>query len=255
MKKLSLDDRVKNVHESLSGVDKKLAVISGKGGVGKTTLSINLAAHLAKAGKRVALLDADVDCPNINKYLCINEGFAMEEEKIKPIEKFGMKVVSFASLQEKEDQPTIWRGPMLSNALLEILEKTNWGTLDYLIIDLPPGTSDLALTTMQMIKPEGIIIVTTPQQAATVDAKKSANMSNELEVPVLGVIENMSGSIFGEGGGEKAAEELGVRFLGRVNLSKEINNSNENCEPAVLSSQGNDFRKVAENIKKAIESQ
>jgi len=242
-----MGERAKRVQEALSGVDKKLAVMSGKGGVGKTTIAINLAAYLAK-DKRVGLLDADVDCPNVNKFLGINEPFGIENGKITPIEKFGIKVVSFASLQEREDEPIIWRGPMLSNAITEILEKTRWGHLDYLVADLPPGTSDVALTIMQILKPDGMIVVTTPQKASVVDAKKSANMAKKLNVPVLGIIENMGGDIFGEGGGEKAAEELGIDFLGRLGLSKVISRSGEEGKPFILDNGNRDFEAIVENL-------
>lgn len=229
----SANENKEKIKESLSRVGAVIAVMSGKGGVGKTTVSVNLAALLAR-NKKVALLDADVDCPNVNKFLNINEKFNIKNNEIIPIEKFGIRIVSFAFLQKKEDDPTIWRGPMLSNAILEIVNKVNWGDLDYLVIDLPPGTSDAALTIMQILKPDGMVTVTTPQKASVVDAKKSVNMARKLNIPVLGIIENMSGDIFGKGGGKKASEELNVDFLGELDLNKEINQSNEEGKPFIL---------------------
>lgn len=224
---------VESIHQNLAGVEKKIVVMSGKGGVGKTTIAINLAAQLAKKSE-TALLDADVDCPNINDFLGIERGFSLKNNKLLPLERFGMKVVSFASLQEKKDVPTIWRGPMLSKALKEILNKTNWGSLDYLVVDLPPGTSDAPLTIMQVLKPDGAIVVTTPNKAALTDAKKSVKMAEQLSVSVWGILENMSGEIFGTGGGESAAAELGVEFLGRVSLDKRISQAAEEGYPFLL---------------------
>ncbi len=247
-----MQERMESIQKSLSNVGKKLAVISGKGGVGKTTISVNLAALLAKENK-VGLVDADVDCPNINNFLGIKERFSVERGKIIPIEKFGMKIASFASIQEKPDQPTIWRGPMLSNAIMELLEKVNWEDLDYLVIDLPPGTSDAALTVMQIIKPDGIVVVTTPQTASVLDAKKSANMARQLDVPILGILENMAGEIFGSGGGKKAAEELGINFLGQIGLNRKISKSSESGKPFILEESNPEFQKIAEKIISEIE--
>jgi len=237
------------IARNLNGVKYKLAVMSGKGGVGKTTTAINLAAFLAKNHK-VSILDADIDCPNVNKFLGIHKRFSVKGGKIIPVEKFGMKVVSFASFQEREDQAIIWRGPMLSKVLMEVLEKVEWGELDYLIVDLPPGTSDAPLTIMQMLKPDGIIIVTTPQDAALIDAKKSANMAKKLDVPVLGVVENMAGDIFGSGGGERIAKDLDVDFLGRLELDVRISRSTEKGIPFVLEKfeKTGEFKRIAERI-------
>lgn len=225
------------IAENLAGVNRKIAIMSGKGGVGKTTIAVNIAAFLAKEHK-VSILDADVDCPNVNRFLGIKERFSARGNRIIPVEKFGMKVVSFASFQEREDQPIIWRGPMLSNALMQVLGQTEWGKLDYMIADLPPGTSDAPLTIMQMLRPDGMVIVTTPQAVAVTDAKKSANMAGRMGVPVLGVIENMSGKVFGSGGGERAARELGVDFLGRIRLDAGISGSAEKGIPLVTEKNG-----------------
>ncbi len=244
-------ERVKMVEENISGIRHKIAVMSGKGGVGKTTIAVNLAAFLAKDSK-IALLDADIDCPNVNKFLSINERFSAKGDRIMPVKRFGMKVVSFASLQESEDQPIIWRGPMLSNAIMQVLGQVEWGKLDYLVVDLPSGTSDAPLTIMQVLKPDGIIIVTTPQNVAVVDARKSANMAKTLGVPVLGIIENMSGDVFGRGGGEKAANDLGIDFLGRLELKAEIVKSGESGRPFVLDDckSAGEFKKIIDKLNK-----
>jgi len=248
------------IKSNMKKIKYKIAVMSGKGGVGKTTVAINLAISLAKskinAGKdnKVAILDADIDCPNVNKFMGIEKKLSIKNEKIIPIEKYGISVVSFASLQEREDQPIIWRGPMLSKAIMELLEQVEWGELDYLIIDLPPGTSDASLTIMQELVPDGIIIVTTPQDVAVVDAKKSANMAKELDIHVLGIIENMSGEIFGSGGGEKAATDIGIRFLGRLKLDAEIARCAEKKKPFVLeqSKSTEEFKNIVNTIVKEV---
>ncbi|RLI98704.1 MAG: ATP-binding protein [Candidatus Aenigmatarchaeota archaeon] len=227
---------------------RKIAVMSGKGGVGKTTISVNLAA-LSSIKHKVALFDADVDCPNVNGFLGIDQRFSVREGKIVPIDKFGMKVVSFASMQENENDPIIWRGPMLSNAIIEMLKKTEWGDLDYIVIDLPPGTSDAPLTIMQAVKPDGVIVVTSPQKASVIDAEKAVNMAKEMGIPVLGIIENMSGKIFGMGGGEKSAKKLGIEFLGRIELDRTITLSCERGVPFVLGdSEQSKFREIVERI-------
>jgi len=245
--KQSLEGRLKRMQKNTSDTGIKIAVMSGKGGVGKTTVAVNLAACLAR-DSAVGLFDADVDCPNINKFLGINGRFSIRDGKIEPVDRFGIKVISPASLQERATDPIIWRGPMLSNAIIELLDKTEWGNLDYLIIDLPPGTSDVPLTVMQSLKPDWVIIVTTPQDVSVTDAEKAANMAKELDIPVLGVIENMSGDIFGEGGGKRAAKELGVNFLGRIGLDRKISASCEHGKPAVLedSNLSGVFRGIAE---------
>lgn len=213
-------DQRKQVMEKLGSIGKKIAVMSGKGGVGKTTVAVNLAALLAEQGK-VGLLDADIDCPNVNRFLGITEKFKSLEGRLYPVEKHGMKIASMASLQEREDTAIIWRGPMISHAILQFLESVEWGKLDYLVIDTPPGTSDAALTVAQMLALDGIVIVTTPHSAALVDAKRTISMARQLNVPVLGVVENMTGSIFGTNAGKMAAENE-IPLLGSIELSKEL---------------------------------
>lgn len=245
----------KGILRNLRGIRYKIAVMSGKGGVGKTTVAINIAASLSK-DNRVSILDADVDCPNVNKFLGIRERFSAKGDRIIPVERFGMKIVSFASFQEREDQPIIWRGPLLSNALMQVLGQVEWGDLDYLIVDLPPGTSDAPLTIMQMLKPDGMVIVTNPQDVALTDARRSVNMARKMGVPVLGIIENMAGDVFGRGGAERAARDLGIPFLGRIELDAVISRSAERGEPLALERHkiAEDFRKITGEIIRNLEN-
>ncbi|MBM4406192.1 MAG: Mrp/NBP35 family ATP-binding protein [Chloroflexi bacterium] len=208
----------KRISERLAKIKNKVAVYSGKGGVGKSTVAVNLAVLLAQRGKAVGLLDADIDCPNCLKLLKADSQPDVIDGQITPAVMHGVKVVSMASFQRNEEEAIIFRGPMIHNALTQFIEVTDWGDLDYLIIDMPPGTSDAALTVMQTLQLDGFIIVTTPQELAILDAKRSINMIKKLNVKVLGVVENMAGDIFGKGGGEKLAKEAGVPFLGSIEL-------------------------------------
>ncbi len=249
----AMEETREGISRNLGGIKRKIAVMSGKGGVGKTTVAVNLAASLAKDG-RVSLLDADIDCPNVNRFLGIKESLSARDDRIMPAERYGMKVVSFASLQEREDQPVIWRGPMLSNAIMQLLGQVEWGKSDYMVVDLPPGTSDAPLTIMQMLRPDGVVIVTSPQQVSVVDARKSAKMVTRLGIPVAGIVENMSGDVFGSGGGEKAAEELGEAFLGRIPLDPVISGSADKGKPFVLddSTAAEEFGKITETVRKRL---
>ncbi len=220
----------------LSKIKHKIMVMSGKGGVGKTTVSVNLALELARRGFKVGLLDADIHGPNVPLMLGL-EGSRLEvsEEGIEPIV-IGdneLKVVSMSFLLQSPDTPVIWRGPLKMGALRQFLSEVNWGELDFLIVDLPPGTGDEPLSIAQLIKDmDGSIVVTTPQEVALLDSRKSVNFSKKLGVHVLGIIENMSGfvcphcgkevNLFKVGGGEKAAKEHGVPFLGRIPLDPKV---------------------------------
>ncbi len=220
--------------ERLRTIKYKVAVVSGKGGVGKTTIAVNLAAYLASKKHRVAILDADIDCPDVHKMLGINDKLEKEDGQIIPVEKFGMKVVSTAGIYEKEDQPIIWRGSMITKMISEFILNAEWGDLDYLFVDTPPGISDAIYTVIQLLDLDGIIIVTTHQELSLVDARKAINMGRDLNVPILGVIENMSSEIFGKGGAEKIAKDMKVKFLGRINLDKKISELTDSGKPAVL---------------------
>jgi len=220
----------KAIKEHMDKIGKKILIMSGKGGVGKTTVTVNLANALVDGGHTVGILDTDLHGPNVAKMLGCEDGqlYSNDEGKtFEPVEvRKGLKVMSLAFATSK-DQPIVWRGPMKMSAIRQFLEQVDWGALDYLLIDSPPGTGDEQLTVCQSIKPmTGAIIVTTPQDVAILDARRSVNFAKQLKLPVLGVIENMSGLIcphcgqeidlFGKGGGKKMAEEMEVPFLGAV---------------------------------------
>ena len=221
------------ITQNLAQIKTKVAVYSGKGGVGKTTVAVNLAATLAHQGNAVGLLDVDIDCPNVTKVLGITEPPAHANGKLIPSERFGVKVVSMGFFQQKEDEAIIWRGPMVHNAINQFLQLTQWGDLDYLVVDLPPGTSDSPLTVMQTLPLDGFIMVTTPQMLAQLDAKRSINMVRKLNVKVLGVVENYTGDIFGQGAGEALAKDLDIPFLGSMALRSDYR---DETKPTVLTS-------------------
>ena len=224
----------KMVADTLASVGTKIGVYSGKGGVGKTTVSVNLAVTLAQTGKDVGILDVDIDCPNVVRALAVAEKPEVgEDNRMIPPEAFGVKVMSMAFFQKKEDEATIWRGPMIHNAINQLLQSTNWGKLDYLIVDLPPGTSDSPLTVMQTLSLDGFVVVTTPQDLSKIDALRSINMIKKLNIPVLGVVENFSGEIFGTGAGKALANLAKVDHLGNLSLKIDYR---ESVKPTVLTS-------------------
>lgn len=208
----------KRISDSLKSIGNRIGIYSGKGGVGKTTVAVNLAVTLAKQGYNTVLFDCDIDCPNVTRVLRISEGPVERDGKMIPSSRFGVKVMSMAFFQENEDEAIIWRGPMIHNAINQFLQMTDWGDPDYMIIDLPPGTSDAPLTVMQVLNVDGFVVVSTPQELAALDAKRSINMIRKMNLEVLGVVENMSGGIFGAGAAEEMAHELGIPLLGSVTL-------------------------------------
>jgi len=220
-----------------------IAIGSGKGGVGKSTVSLNIALALAKDGAKVGLLDADIYGPNIPRMLGLDRlPETPEGQKIKPADAFGLKVVSIGFLVQA-GQPLIWRGPMLHSAIQQFITDFDWGDLDYLVVDLPPGTGDVQLSLTQSLPISGAVIVTTPQQVAIDDAFRAVNMFEKLETPLFGIVENMSyyempdGSrqfIFGENGGERLSTQAGVRFLGRIPLDPKIGIGGDIGSPIVL---------------------
>ena len=230
--------------DKIPDVRNVIAVASGKGGVGKSTVSANLALALAALGHKVGLLDADIYGPSQQIMMgTTEEPKGNPEGKIHPVEApGGVKVMSFGFLVDP-DQPVIWRGPMLQKALEQFVGDVLWGELDYLVVDLPPGTGDVALTLCQNVPMAGVVIVTTPQDVALVDARKSLHMFRKLEVPVLGIVENMSvyecpecghvEHIFGAGGGRRTADELGVPFLGSIPLDAAIVTGGDSGKPVV----------------------
>ncbi len=250
--------RAANPQELIPGVRHVIAVASGKGGVGKSTVSANLAVALALTGAKVGLLDADVYGPTLPLLMGIHKKPLMKETpegpKIVPIAAHGVLVISMGFFIE-EDQAIVWRGPMLGKAIHQLFGDVLWGDLDYLIVDLPPGTGDVPMSLAQMVPISGVVIVMTPQQVARDIGNKSVLMFRTLEqssgraIPILGVVENMSGDIFGTGGAEQTAERLGVPFLGRVPLDPQICASGDAGTPAVLaapdSEQAQAFRSLA----------
>ena len=226
--------------ESISNI---IAVGSGKGGVGKSTTAVNLALALQREGARVGLLDADIYGPSIPSMLGVKGQPSTDGEHIIPKEAHGLKVMSIGFLVE-EDTAMIWRGPMVTSALQQLLGDTLWGPLDYLIIDLPPGTGDIQLTLAQKIPVAGAVIVTTPQDIALIDAKRAVNMFRKVDVPVLGVVENMSThictscgheeAIFGHGGGAEMAKEFELPLLGQLPLTMEIRSSLDAGKPTMM---------------------
>ena len=228
----------------IPGVKNIIAVGAGKGGVGKTTVAVNLAIALAKYGGRVGMIDGDVYGPNVPIMLGVSTQLESDDKKIVPAEKYGIRVVSMGFLT-KDDAPIIWRGPMLHGVVRQFFQDVRWGELDYLVIDMPPGTGDVALSLTQTVPVAGAIVVTTPQTVSLADSRRAIAMYRKLEVPTLGLIENMShyvcpscaheSDIFGKGGGERLAEELSVPFLGQIPIYESIRVGGDTGIPLVIS--------------------
>jgi ATP-binding protein involved in chromosome partitioning len=247
--------------EILPGVKNTIAVASGKGGVGKSTVSVNLAVALANEGARVGLVDADIYGPSIPLMMGINGRPAIRNQRLQPMENWGVKVMSIGFLVDPM-QAVIWRGPMASGAIKQFMTDVDWGELDYLVFDLPPGTGDIQLTLVQTIPLTGAVIVTTPQDISLADARKGFVMFEKVNVPVLGLIENMSfyvcshcghrEEIFDNGGGRRAAEELGIPFLGEIPIYTSIRRSGDTGKPIVLDGQvggpGECISRIARNM-------
>lgn len=229
---------------AIPGIKHIVAVASGKGGVGKSTTAVNLAATLSTLGFNVGLLDADIYGPSIPRLLDITHKPTLRGEKIVPIEKYGMKIMSMGFLMD-EESPVIWRGPMIVSALMQMTREVIWGELDFLIIDMPPGTGDAQLTMAQQTPLSGAVIVSTPQDLALIDARKGLKMFKDVDVPILGIIENMSSfvcphcgetsEIFGCGGAEADAHRLDVMFLGAIPLHMDIRKNSDAGTPLIVS--------------------
>jgi ATP-binding protein involved in chromosome partitioning len=252
--------------EPLSRIRHKIIISSGKGGVGKSTVSANLARALILKGYRVGILDADITGPNIPKLLGIeDQKLRKGEEGIEAADANGIKVVSMALILSSRDSAVVWRGPMKMAAIKQFIQDVNWGDLDFLLVDLPPGTSDEPLSVVQLIPDlSGAVIVTTPQEVALLDSRKAVNMIKSMKVPVLGVVENMSGlccphcgktiNIFNAGGGRQMAEEMDVPFLGAIPLDPNVSSLGDagvtfagNSNPV-----GTCFQEIVERLLKAI---
>jgi ATP-binding protein involved in chromosome partitioning len=225
------------------GVRNVIAVGAGKGGVGKTTVAVNLALALARCGSRVGILDGDIYGPNVPIMLGVQAQLGTDRDKIVPAEKFGMQVVSMGFLTS-DDSPVIWRGPMLHGVIQQFFRDVRWGDLDYLIVDMPPGTGDVALSLSQTVPVSGAVVVTTPQTVSVSDSRRAVRMYQKLNIPTLGIVENMSyfvcrgcgreSDIFGKGGGERFAEEVTVPFLGRIPLYEPIRMGGDTGTPIVV---------------------
>jgi ATP-binding protein involved in chromosome partitioning len=246
----------------LPGLGHIIAVSSGKGGVGKSTIAVNLAVTLAKEGKRVGLMDADIYGPNIPRMMGVNEPPSVIGEKIVPLNAHGVKVISVGFLIDRE-QPAIWRGPIVMKILGQFLRDVAWGELDYLIVDMPPGTGDAQLSLVQTTKLAGAIIVTTPQEVSVGDALRGVRMFERVEVPVLGIVENMSWlecthcgkpmALFGEGGGQRLADEVGLPLLGQVPLYPPVMKGGDTGVPIVVADANSGAAKALSGITKRIE--
>ena len=251
---------------TIADVRNIVAVSSGKGGVGKSTVAVNLAVALAQQGAKVGIMDADVYGPNVP--MMLGTGYDQPEvrnQKLIPIEAHGVKMISMAVLVPR-DKPMILRGPMLHGVVRQFLTDVDWGELDYLIVDMPPGTGDVQLSLAQLVPVQGAVIVTTPQEVSLSDVRRAIKMFETVNVPVLGVIENMSYfiapdtgtryNIFGEGGGQKIADEYGLNFLGQVPIGLEVREGGDRGVPVVVSApdsaQSAAFRKVAEEVARYV---
>jgi ATP-binding protein involved in chromosome partitioning len=227
----------------LAGVKNVIAVGAGKGGVGKTTVAVNLALSLARCGSRVGILDGDIYGPNVPIMFGINAQLTTDGQKIVPAEKYGVQVVSIGFMTN-DDSPIIWRGPMLHGAIQQFFREVAWKDLDYLIVDMPPGTGDVALSLSQTVPVVGSIVVTTPQQVSLADSRRAVRMYQKLNIPTLGMVENMSyyacpnchheTDIFGHGGGEGLATDMGVPFLGRLPVYQPIREGGDTGVPLVI---------------------
>ncbi len=268
--KAQMDAEHKIISKKMKNIRYVIVVLSGKGGVGKTTVAINLATAFALNGLRVGVLDADITGPNTPKMLGIKQyAPSVQENGIMPaLGPLNMKVMSMAFLLTDPDTPVIWRGPLKMTAIKQFIKDVNWGELDYLIADLPPGTGDEPLSILQLIPDiTGVVIVTTPQEVALLDVRKSITMVKEMHVPVLGIVENMSGfvcphcghetKIFSEGGGKKASKDMKIPFLGSIPIDANITKDGDEGLPFIVqnarSKAAEAFKEVTDNIRKQIE--
>lgn len=264
-----IEEQNKRIDAVLKNIEHRIVVFSGKGGVGKTTVAVNLAYTLVKRNKRVGLLDADITGPNVPKMTGaeIAPGFDEKSKQIIPQIKEGLQIISIAPMIPG-DSPVIWRGPLRSGAITQFLSDVVWGNLDFLLADLPPGTGDEVLTTAQKMLPQMAIVVTTPQEISLTDCRRAVNMAKKLNIIKIGVVENMSGlicphckkeiDIFDTGGGENMAREMDAHFLGRIPMELETRKGSDTGMPVVLDNKQSRTTKaftiIADNVIKLLSS-
>ena len=272
LKEMMMDDREKNIKTNMEKIKNKIVIISGKGGVGKTTVAVNLAMSLASVGLKVGILDVDITGPNVLKMLGVDPELKprvdADAKRFYPINgPLNIKVMSMAFLTLTPDDPVIWRGPMKMSAVRQFLGDAMWGELDYLICDLPPGTSDETLDILQLIPDEHVVIVTTPQQVALMDARKTIKMAMVMEREILGIIENHSGfncphcdeyiDLYPPGGAEKAATDFSIKLLGKIPFEVEIGQQGDQGLPFVLKYPDNKatkaFKEIVQKIREILE--
>ena len=254
---VNVQSPTKGIEDAMKRIKHRVVVFSGKGGVGKTTVAVNLAYAFAANGLKVGLLDADITGPNVPQMTGLVGGLGTQGGMIVPSEVNGIKIISIASMVEG-GTPIIWRGPLRSKVIDQFLGEADWGDLDVMIADLPPGTGDEVLTIAQRTSPEMAIVVTTPQEVALIDARRAANMAKKLEIKNIGIVENMSGLIcphcgeridlFGSGGGEEEARKLGVLFLGKVPIDPQARAEADKGRPIVLQSPESPISKAFVNM-------
>jgi ATP-binding protein involved in chromosome partitioning len=271
-KREMMDEREQNISKNMEKIKHKIVIISGKGGVGKTTVSVNLAMSLASVGLRVGLLDVDITGPNVNKMLGISPEVRPrvdpDAKKFYPVNgPLNIKVMSMAFLTQDSDTPVIWRGPMKMGAVRQFLGDAVWGDLDYLICDLPPGTSDETLDILQLIPDENVIVISTPQEVAVMDARKTIAMAKTMQRNVLGIIENMSGfkcphcneyiDLYPPGGAEKASHDFNITLLGKIPFEVQVGQQGDQGLPFVLKYPESDstkaFKQIVDQIRKLLE--
>ena len=253
--------------DPVPGVKNVVLVMSGKGGVGKSTVAANLALALSRGGHRVGLLDADIYGPSVPTMLGITGQPLSDGKQIRPLERFGVKLMSIGFLLEDAKSAVVWRGPMLNGALVQFLQDVAWGDLDYLLLDLPPGTGDVALTLSQKVRSSGAVIVTTPQEVALQDVYKSVSMAQKVGIPILGVVENQSyfvcdgcdkrHELFGAGGGQKVADFAEAKLLGQIPVDPTVREWGDAGTPVVQASPGSAIAKafvdVSERLAEAVD--
>jgi Mrp family chromosome partitioning ATPase len=260
----AFEEESRRISETISKIKHRIAVFSGKGGVGKTTVAVNLAYGFQLKGFATGILDADITGPNVPKMFGVDEDPIVLNDYMIPFEKNGVKMISMAGLLKK-GQPLIWRGPMRSKVINQFLADVVWEELDYLIADLPPGTGDEILSIGQQMKPDYAVIVTTPQQVSVIDAERAVNMAKQLKIPFIGIVENMSTllcphcrkeiGLFGKGGGQELAKEMNIQFLGSIPIDIDICALSDNGTPFILEKPDSEASQACKSIVDFITTQ